>query len=131
MHPARPGRAGDMRILDVLENPTGSKFDWGMAHRMVISHEKERGLVSTARPDGLFCANTGGTFGGVSAGGLEPASERGAPPGSKISRNEDISLLIPGGTVALAQSEISDESFLVANTFSVILGYPLREKISG
>ena len=56
------------RIMGCLNDPAAEKWVGASSQRQVITPGPERGLVSTVGPDGLFCANTVGAFGVVSAG---------------------------------------------------------------
>ena len=58
-----------MRIIDGRKNPAAAKFAGWKAHQRVLTLVKERGLVSTVAPNGLFYSNADGAFGTVSDGG--------------------------------------------------------------
>ena len=65
--PTKPRLAGALRVLDILEIPAESNWGGASARRRVLTPESEHGLVSIMGPNGLFYANTVGTFGVVSA----------------------------------------------------------------
>ena len=67
MQPTRPSLVDCLRILDLLKNPAGEKIDGTSARRRVVTPKGERGLVSIMGPNGMYYANTVGTFGVVSA----------------------------------------------------------------
>ena len=122
MHPTRPGPADAVRFLDVSRSPIGAKFDGGESHRMALSPEHERGLVSTMGPNGLFYANTVGTLRAVPSGGkwarLASAGRRWA---LKLVEHNELFVLFPDGALVLAASEHLGEFPLVVIFFLLIL----------
>ena len=114
MQPTRPSLADCLRVLDLLENPTGAKIDGTSAHRRVITPSNEHGLVSIMGPGGMYYANTVGTFGVVSAGQnwdrLASAAHRW---GLKLLGQEKVYvLLFPDDTIFLTENEIFGGTFL-------------------
>ena len=114
MQPTRPSLADCLRVLELLEKPAGAKIDGTSAHRRVITPENEHGLVSILGPNGMYYANTVGTFGVVSAGQnwdrLASAVHRW---GLKLLGKEKVYvLLFSDDTIFLTENEIFDETFL-------------------
>ena len=52
-----------MGILDIVENPAGVKFGAKRAHRGVLVHPGERGVVAIMGANGMFYTNNVGAFG--------------------------------------------------------------------
>ena len=131
MQPVRPGIADARRILDVLENPIGSKFDGGKDRRRVIFHEGERGLVSIVCTNGMSYSNTVGAVGVGSAGGnwgrIASAAQRWS---LKLVEYRVFSMLLFSyDTLFLSKSEIFDESLLVIVFFLMFLGYLFSDEM--
>ena len=86
MQPTRPTLADAIRIMEVLKKPAAEKWDGTSPNSRLLTPESERGLVSITGPDGLFYANTVGTFGVVSAGQNWGRLALRPPMGLKVSR---------------------------------------------
>ena len=88
------------------------KRDGASSHRRVVTPESERGLVSTMGPNGLFYANTVGTFGVVSAGRnwdrLASAAHRREL--KSVGAKKAFLLLFSDDALFSAEDEISEES---------------------
>ena len=114
MQPTRPSLADCLRVLDLLENPAGAKIDGTSAHRRVLAPTSERGLVSIMDPNGMYYANTVGTFGVVSAGKnwdrLASAVHRW---GLKLFGGDKVYVLLPpDDTIFVTENEIFGGAFL-------------------
>ena len=130
MQPTRPRLADCLRVLDLLDKQAGARIDGTSAHRRVIAPEHEHGLVLTMGPNGMYRANTVGTFGVVSAGRnwgrLASASHRW---GLKLVGKAKVYLLLfPVDAIFSNENEIFDEMFLAFISFLLIIGYPMSEK---
>ena len=112
--PARPSLAEAMRILNLLNSPTESKFAGGSVRRMVLTPKAEHTLVSIVGPNSLYFANTVGEFGSVSVG----RNWDRLPSAShwwdlKLAEEWNSLLLFSYGALVLAESEISEVPWLV------------------
>ena len=130
MHPTLPGLADAMRILNVSKRPISAKFGGGEARRMGATPENGHCMVATVGPNGLFCANTVGDLGSVSAAKnwdrLASAVRRWAL--KMVENNECFSLLLSGETLVLEVSGIFYESWLLVVLFLMMIRYPSSEK---